>query len=308
MFRGVFYFTFLCCLLFVCNGCIKSDLEHCNTKKELRVKVIDKHGEDITSTGKSGDVLLFTFDGEDNFISKKLLPVDSIKKSILIPIHLKTGEVFKYVAWGNITDTVRMMNFEAGNKLPDNRIKPVIDDQGYAIIPADIFYGRKLVSETEAKNVEVVEVLMKRAVSQVHVTIVGMPKGINPHDYSIVITNDDQSGLNFENVVTRDNSVKYVKKPAWFQKDKMMGTEDVFTTFPSPQGTTKTIMLYKGKKVEATASEDINRQPIAPKPDERVNVLIDLNQDCPEYPNCNEPPQIRFIVSDWNEVVIWTEW
>lgn len=289
------------------SGCIKSDLEHCDRRAELIIKAIHTNGEDITATGEAGDVVLFVFDDEGNFVSRQLVPSHDIVAGNTIPVSLQSNQANRYVAWSNITDTTRMFDFEAARNLAQNKMQPLTDADGFAKIEKDIFYGKKRVSGQEITNNTLVELPIRRALAQIHVSVVGLPPSENPANYSIVIGNDDQTALDFENQVQRSGNIRYKQEAVWLAEKKMMGTGTAFSTLPSPQGASKTVLLYKNGELIASATQDIEGKSIAPKAEQRVNVLIDLNREC----NCPDDTgvlEIRIEVSDWNQVVEWKEW
>ena len=296
--------------LLVCgslSGCIKADLEHCNKRGELIIKAIDTDGTDITASGEAGDVLLFIFDDNGAFISKQVVHAQDITNGKTLPISLKSAGANKYVAWGNIADTVRMVDFDAARTLADNNVLPLRDADGFGTIPRDFFYGNKRVAEQDIKNNPLIELLIRRAPAQLHVSVVGLPPTENPKNYSIVVGNDDQTALNFENRVQRKGSIQYRQEPAWLIDEKMMGTTKVFTTLPSPAGASKTVLLYKNGELIASATQDIQGKPIAPPAGQRSSVLIDLNKEC-ACPDDSGIVEVRIVVSDWNQVVEWKEW
>lgn len=293
--------------MYALSGCIKSDLSHCVRKGDLVVRVLGHNGQDITHTGESGDVWLFVYDDNDKLLGREFLTAAEVQAKKTLPVLLEKGVAQRYIAWSNIVDTVKMMSFAPERALAENKITPLLDAEGYASFPADIFYGHKRVSEEELKASVVQELEILRALSQIHVSVVGMPPGTVAEGYSIVIANDDQAALTFENQVIRAAGMKYRQPAAWLQTNKMMGTKQAFRTLPSPPGTSKAVMLYKGDELIASASQDVEGKPIAPKAGERVNVLIDLNKDC----DCSEDTgvlEVRVVVSDWNQVVEWKVW
>ncbi|WP_286879768.1 FimB/Mfa2 family fimbrial subunit [Proteiniphilum sp. UBA7639] len=297
-------YTLVVAIVTLLSGCINSDLSHCGKQAQLVIKAVNKYGDDITPSGATGDVMLFVFDDENRFLSHQYLPVQDIRDRRNIEVKLRSGEAFRYVAWSNISDTVKMFDFDPNWLLSQNKVKPLALSDNIVSIPADIFYGRKRMSCADDEYSPVTELVIKRSVAQIHVAVVGMPAGDSPGQYLVVLS-DKEDKLNFENqILLLGGNGIYVKKAMWFQKGVMMGIEDAFRALPSLGGA-KTVSLYKGQQVVAAVTHDIENKPIAPRADERINVLINLNQDNPSE---TAGVEMRMVVSDWDEVVEWKEW
>lgn len=307
MSKKIIYPFIISAIALLLSGCIKSDLSHCDLKADLVIKALHTDGTDITSTGDAGNVMLFTFDDNGAFISKQFIPAQNIIDGNTIPVSIESNAAYRYVAWSNITDTVKMFDFDGKRNLNQNKVLPLINADGYADIEKDIFYGKKRVTGKDAQATPLIELQIRRALAQIHVSVVGLPETENPANYEIVIGNDDQTAFDFENQVQRQGSIQYKQEPVWLIDKKMMGTLKAFSTLPSPAGASKTVLLYKNGELLASATQDIEGKSIAPKAEQRVNVLIDLNREC-QCPDDSGTIEIKIEVSDWNQVVEWKVW
>jgi hypothetical protein len=327
------YNFLLIAALLLSTSCLKDDYSACPRPFRLIVRALDADDKDITHTGEAEQVILFTFDHNEQLLDAYELNTGQITSKQPINIAFEYGKVPQHVvfdAWANIDERIDFAHPKDVNRRTDMYVKlnrkdatlalaaykaaTRADDRETVHSPGDIFGGTLAGVEVEYGGNEygkshVIDI--RRKTGAIHI----ITKNLKAF-------NNNRNG-NYRYEVHRgvdamnhagDFSTDHVKHlpTGNFDKDGLFLTTETFRKFASGKDEGIMVDIFFENELIFTAdvwtdgsvtddpkSRSTAGAPIVPQPGRTLNVIITLPADN------SAKVDVRTIITPWN--VVWEE-
>lgn len=291
----------VCLLLLVfLSGCIREGLIPC--EGYIHIRIVDQAtGEDITETGEAGEVSLFIFDEEQKYMSTLSVRQEDVitRTPVVLPYPAPSG--YMIAGWANIRENEQFSGLTPGARPDEIRIELLSEIEPFVSPPDNLFFGSMQLEQVTSFPFHQ-EIVLFRKNARMHITARGFFESIDPEEFYFVVemnhngyTSDGQpiakaADMRIEGTFQADGDFV---TPSDLQLIHSSGPEDVVT-----------VKLYRRNPAGsdlllASATHDINGNPIAPAAGETTNVLLTLKGTSLE---------VHVIVTPWGETEQWLEW
>lgn len=307
IFRKIILPKYLILLLILpfLSACIKSDPPNC-VRFSLNIKVLDINGDDITTLGDAGDVQLYIFDENLNYLDKiNVSSEDIINKKQLDFLYRNNSSILWVVAWGNLNGNQNILPpiFSNSTQVNNALIQLKKGTNGHAINPDDLFAGTlQVCGQCNSNNIITIE----RKTALMNLTAVGIPNNPVVQDYYFVIKGAEQDAYNFlidltGSAITYKQSASYLSAKNTLKAAQSIITTNPFKVYPLSVGNRFVIEIYNGNNLIGVADKDDQGRDIVPVRGETVNILLNFS-------GAAAPLEVKIEVTNWNDLYQWVVW
>lgn len=268
------------------SGCIREDISVCPIYETFHLRAVDSGGEDITESGRIDKADLFIFDQNGNFVRKIELTAQEVANRV--PLQISTNE--SVVAWGNIGNSEKISDITTQAA---STVTLVMDGEGYAAEPGDLFYGEKQLTRSTAK-----EIIISPKVARVHVTVRGLAAGSDNEDYKFEIQQHN-NGYTFAGIPTR-MAIQSLAEGIFDQTNNFVTPVPINVIHTKPgtgDGIAVKLLDREGNTI-VTADKDENGNSISPLEGQMANILIDMS---------GATITVRVEITDWGHIFQWAD-
>ncbi|MCC8018319.1 MAG: FimB/Mfa2 family fimbrial subunit [Rikenellaceae bacterium] len=289
----------------VLGSCIKDDREDCYDPAEflLYIKAVDTAtGQDITSGGDAGEVMVALFDSLGRFVASRVLAADEVtaRRPWTITDFDMAGK--QVSAWGALGEDVEQ---SPPATVQGGFIRLPVDDEGWSAPPGDLFFGLDTIPSTAQERGRG-EVVVTQKNAKLHVTVRGLRDSDDERYYFVYETPD--SGYDFSG--RPEGGRCRIRQAGRFNGDRELVSAVpcllIHSTDPDNAGPGEGAVVRLMERAPdgdlelAVAQRTETGGYIALYPGRTTNVLIDLSGSA--------SATVRVEVTGWNETFLWSEW
>ena len=162
-----------------CTGCVRDNLDHRRKSCELKIRITDNGGNDITGSATIDNVFLYLFCGKGNFVERIPVSAEDIRAGRPVRVEYDGLDRITAIVWGNINGpNIEMDGIGAGTNLSQqlylrlkdhslsgNRSEGDTENRS----PRELHYGRKTIDARKGVGSFDEEITVKSTVAKVNV-------------------------------------------------------------------------------------------------------------------------------------------
>lgn len=284
----------------IAGGCTKQNYAGCPEEVELRVRVVDTEGEDITDAGCVRGVTLYVFDKDERFLTQLSAEVDKPLR-----LYFPNQESLHVISWGNLTgERAHLPVLTAGTSIHEAKIcllnAPRTEGKAagacpVAISPDDLFYAyNEMPLNDESQTTFTVR--LNRSVSSIAVTMRNLQSYANRYDenYSLVVR-ETHNTIDFYTRLAGDK-VGYM--PASSFNDRKELIAQPINLLPSLAEDAIEIDVYHDGQLITTVKKDSQGRFLKTEKGKLLNVLVDFRLNV----------EVEVSTTPWGTVQIWKDY
>lgn len=284
----------------IMGGCTKQSYAGCPEEVELRIRVVDTEGEDITNEGCVRGVMLYVFDEDKRFL--KLLNVEVDKP---LRLYFPDQETLHVISWGNLTgERAHLPALTTGASIHEAMIRllnaprtegKAVGTRPIAISPDDLFYAYNEIPLID-KSQTTFTVRLSRSVSAIAVTMRNLQSYANRYDdnYSLVVR-ETHNTIDFFTRLSGDK-VGYVPASSFNEKKELIAHP--INLLPSLAEDAIEIDVYHDRQLITTVKKDSQGRFLKTEKGKLLNVLVDFRLNV----------EVEVSVTPWGVVQVWKEY
>lgn len=282
------------------EGCTKQNYAGCPEEVELRVRVMDTDGTDITDEGCVRDVTLYVFDKDERFLKQF-----NAKVGKPLQLYFPDQETLHVISWGNLTgERACLPELTTGTSIHEAKIcllnAPRTESKAtamrsVAISPDDLFYAyNKIPLNYEFQTSFTVR--LNRSVSSIAVTMRNLQSYANRYDenYSLVVR-ETHNTIDFYTRLSGEK-VGYVSASSFNDKKELIGHPT--NLLPSLAEDAIEIDVYHDRQLITTVKKDSQGRSLKTEKGKLLNVLVDFRLNV----------EVEVSITPWGEVQIWKDY
>lgn len=284
----------------IMGGCTKQSYAGCPEEVELRIRVADTEGEDITNEGCVRGVMLYVFDEDKRFL--KLLNAEVDKP---LRLYFPDQETLHVISWGNLTgERAHLPALTTGASIHEAMIRllnaprtegKAVGTRPIAISPDDLFYAYNEIPLID-KSQTTFTMRLSRSVSSIAVTMRNLQSYANRYDdnYSLVVR-ETHNTIDFFTRLSGDK-VGYVPASSFNEKKELIAHP--INLLPSLAEDAIEIDVYHDGQLITTVKKDSQGRFLKTEKGKLLNVLVDFRLNV----------EVEVSVTPWGVVQVWKEY
>ncbi len=296
-------------------GCIGTDFNDCTVEYNLYIRAEDNSGNDISTDSDLTDGYLYLFNNYNEFEEKHYISHRAISMHEPIQLTICPNKSYKVVAWVN-SSIGKMIDFNPASLLAVNKVFFLPEGEEYKFIQSDIFQGNNRIPLYDADSgVYSDELIVRRRLSAIHVSVKGINPDHNPEDYRVEIHGGFYRAFNFESKPCEPtiHINKYKSNTEWAAYNNLLVMPKALKVAPLEPNEPFEVQLFYQDKLIRQFNKDHIGHPICPQAGERMNILIDMRQQLGDFDGEDNDPQdanltVLVRVNNWNSIELWEEW
>lgn len=268
----------LCALAMVATGCIREDLEPCNSSHKLTLKVVNAEGDEITESGAVTQATLYVFDEDFNYLESRRIDGAAIKERKEIALDYGGSNELTLVAWGNMSEKREVVT--QAQRIEE--LKVILkSNNGLAVQADNLYFGRLTVATQKGLPNADRQIVIAPQTGSVKISTQGLQYAINrlfglkaaaPHAcrYTLDRTLDQYTHQG----ELAGSSVYYNPDAQW------VGTEWNTNQYNTYLGTNLTISLdVDGKSLVDNVGQDDFGEPLSVEKGQTKFISLRFSQD-----------------------------
>lgn len=299
--------------IYLLTSCINSDLSQCRTSYNLYIKAEDNSGYDISQDLELTNGKLYLFNQKNRFIACYPIGSHNITQNAPIELAMCPNKSYRAVAWVNAS-TTEVPQFNPSQLLKENKVRFLQKRGLYDYIPLTPYYGTsKIVLHHTDTPPPYDELIIRRKIAAIHVSLYGVNREEVANDYSIKIEGGAYNSFNFKGKPVELTSHKnsYFSTMKWRDGTPLLVTPTPLKVAPIEAHKSFNIKLfYKNKRIASWNRDHIGDN-ISPQAGEQINILIDLEKflNGSEEDNSSKATiELKIKANNWGVVELWEEW
>lgn len=298
-------------LTLIVSSCIHKGIDSCSMEYTIQIKPEDNSGFDISNAPDLSDGYLYVFDQKGMLLNKHYVSLDALVYQEPLVLDLCPKQAYKLVVW-TAKDIEKMTQINPDKTIKNNFVFFLKDKEEYKVIPSSIYHGMATVAVQKGKNNKYQdEIVVRRKLASMHISMSGIHADDNPDDYRIEIEGGAYGAFTFEGKANKASTTlnKYQSKVEWMNANRLMVMPTAIYVAPTEIDRPFIVSVYYKNNLIKKFTKDYINTPLAPQAGERLNILIDMNQN--GSGGIGDPSahlQVIVRVSDWNKVELWEEW
>lgn len=286
------------------SSCLKENFDDCPRPFRLFIKAIDADQNDITASGEIQRVILFVFNEKEQIVDAFELNANAVRnrEPVNILLDYPGHESLKFVAWGNIDQSVEFPEKASVKQLSDLYVKLRATSGNRAATalaqsPCDLFYGA-LDVPVEYGGFEPAgdqTVVISRKTSQVVISAYSLKSwnGGKDGEYTFEL-HESNNSYDMDGNPTGE-MIAYYPEAEMDENGNLFSS--VFRTIPTTGGKPYTLYIFYNGEVIYTTNQGGDGTPFIPKPGELLNIIIHFRSEV----------SVKSIVTPWNQVFQYVE-
>lgn len=297
-------------MMVLLTGCIHQNTDSCSVEYLIHIKPEDNSGFSIADAPDLTDGYLYIFDQHGMLVAKRYISKDAMVYQEPLLVELCPNQHYEMVVW-TATDIEKMTQISPVVPLHQNNIFFLKDKKGYNFITSSLYFGaNKLLSQAGKAKEYKEDVVIRRKLAAMHVSLIGVPTYHDAADYRVEVEGGLYGAFTFGGKISGASKRlnRYQSELVWAERSKLLAMPNALRVAPTSIDKPFIVSLFYQDKLIKKFTKDHIETPLAPQAGERLNLLVDMTQNSGGIGDIDAHLQVVLRVSDWNKVELWEEW